>query len=117
MSPQQPPILPEDYATWLTDLKREISTAQQRAALAVNAELITLYHRIGTEIQHRQVTLGWGAKVINRLARDLKEAFPEMRGWSTTNLKYMRFLPSIALTVNLVSSLLTNCPGSMLSHC
>lgn len=91
MSPQQPPILPEDYATWLTDLKREISTAQQRAALAVNAELITLYHRIGTEIQHRQVTLGWGAKVINRLARDLKEAFPEMRGWSTTNLKYMRF--------------------------
>lgn len=91
MSTQQPPMLPEDYFTWLTDLKREISTTQQRAALAVNAELITLYHRIGNEIQQRQTTQGWGAKVIDRLARDLKEAFPEMRGFSSRNLKYMAF--------------------------
>ncbi|MGE8051233.1 PDDEXK nuclease domain-containing protein [Pseudomonas monteilii] len=83
--------LPEGYADWLSHLKSSITQARQRAALAVNAELVRLYHRIGTEIQSRQKAHGWGAKVIERLARDLKDAFPDMRGWSTSNLKYMRF--------------------------
>jgi len=85
------PLLPDGYASWLNQLKRDIAQARQRAALAVNAELITLYHRIGSEIQQRQHQQGWGAKVIDRLAHDLKDAFPDMRGWSTSNLKYMRF--------------------------
>ena len=50
-----------------------------------------LYARIGRDILQRQQAQGWGAKVIERLARDLKEAFPDMRGWSSSNLKYMRF--------------------------
>ena len=85
------PALPEGYADWLTQLKGDITQARQRAALAVNAELVQLYHRIGIEIQQRQETKGWGAKVIERLARDLKDAFPDMKGWSASNLKYMRF--------------------------
>jgi hypothetical protein len=44
----------------------------------------------------RQTEQGWGAKMIDRLALDLKDAFPDMRSWSSSNLKYMRFLPSIA---------------------
>lgn len=84
-------LLPVGYADWLEQLKRDITHARQRAALAVNAELIALYHRIGMEIQHRQREQGWGAKVIDRLAQDLKNAFPDMRGWSASNLKYMRF--------------------------
>ena len=83
--------LPEGYADWLTQLKGDITQARQRAALAVNAELVQLYHRLGGEIQQRQEAHGWGAKVIERLARDLKDAFPEMKGWSASNLKYMRF--------------------------
>ncbi len=81
----------EGYADWLAQLKGDIAQARQRAALAVNAELVGLYHRIGIEIQQRQESQGWGAKVIDRLARDLKDAFPDMRGWSSSNLKYMRF--------------------------
>lgn len=86
-----PPVLPEGYADWLKQLKTDIARAQQRAALAVNAELVQLYGRIGRDILLRQQAQGWGAKVIDRLARDLKDAFPDMRGWSASNLKYMRF--------------------------
>ncbi|HCS08770.1 hypothetical protein PFLL34_01324 [Pseudomonas fluorescens] len=83
--------LPEGYADWLTQLKVDIAQARQRAALAVNAELVQLYHRIGAEIRQRQQVNAWGAKVIERLARDLSDAFPDIRGFSSRNLKYMAF--------------------------
>lgn len=83
--------LPEGYADWLTQLKGDIAQARQRAALAVNAELVKLYHRIGAEIRQRQQVNAWGAKVIERLARDLSNAFPDIRGFSSRNLKYMAF--------------------------
>ncbi len=77
---QSPLALPEGYADWLAQLKGQIAQARQRAALAVNADLVQLYGRIGREILQRQQAQGWGAKVIDRLARDLKDAFPDMRG-------------------------------------
>lgn len=81
---------PEGYAEWLTGLKRRIHTAQQRATLAVNRELVLLYWQIGRDILERQSAQGWGAKVVDRLAADLRIAFPEMKGFSPRNLKYMR---------------------------
>lgn len=84
-------FIPHGYADWVTRLKSRILSARQRATLAVNQELLRLYHHIGTEILERQTRQGWGAKVINRLASDLQEAFPEMKGFSASNLKYMRF--------------------------
>ena len=81
---------PEGYADWLADLKGRIHTAQQRATLAVNRELVLLYWQIGRDILARQAAQGWGAKVIERLAHDLRAAFPEMKGFSPRNLKYMR---------------------------
>ncbi len=81
---------PQDYAAWLAELKARIHTAQQRAALAANRELVGLYWRIGRDILERQAEQGWGAKVIERLAHDLRTAFPEMKGFSPRNLKYMR---------------------------
>lgn len=82
--------LPADYAQWLTGLKQRIQGARQRAALAVNRELILLYWQIGRDILQRQQVQGWGARVIERLAQDLRTAFPEMKGFSLRNLKYMR---------------------------
>jgi len=82
--------LPADYAAWLAELKVRIHTAQQRAALSVNRELVLLYWQIGRDILIRQGREGWGAKVIDRLAQDLRSAFPEMKGFSPRNLKYMR---------------------------
>jgi predicted nuclease of restriction endonuclease-like (RecB) superfamily len=52
--------------------------------------MVRLYHRVGTEILERQERQGWGGRVIERLSSDLREAFPDMKGWSSTNLKYMK---------------------------
>lgn len=81
---------PEGYANWLGELKNRIHSAQQRAALAVNRELVLLYWQIGRDILQRQAEQGWGAKVIERLAHDLRTAFPDMKGFSRANLMYMR---------------------------
>jgi predicted nuclease of restriction endonuclease-like (RecB) superfamily len=79
-----------DYDILLRELKDCIRTAQVRAALAVNRELVLLYWKIGREILTRQQQQGWGAKVIDKLAKDLQKEFPEMKGFSPRNLKYMR---------------------------
>jgi predicted nuclease of restriction endonuclease-like (RecB) superfamily len=83
--------LPADYADWLASLKSRIQGARQRALLSANAGQIHLYHDIGRDILERQSRQGWGAKVIDQLSSDLRAAFPSMKGFSTTNLKYMRF--------------------------
>jgi predicted nuclease of restriction endonuclease-like (RecB) superfamily len=85
LSPQ-----PEGYAEWLAELKERIHVAQQRATLAVNHQLVLLYWQIGRNILARQAEQGWGAKVIERLAHDLRTSFPDMQGFSPRNLKYMR---------------------------
>jgi predicted nuclease of restriction endonuclease-like (RecB) superfamily len=88
---QQPAAqLPAGYAELLESLKARIREAQVRAALSVNRELVLLYWHIGREILQRQEREGWGAKVIDRLALDLRREFPEMKGFSPRNLKYMR---------------------------
>lgn len=82
--------IPDAYPALLADLKDRIRAAQVKAGLAVNREMVLLYWRIGREILLRQEGEGWGAKVIDRLSRDLRSAFPEMKGFSPRNLKYMR---------------------------
>jgi predicted nuclease of restriction endonuclease-like (RecB) superfamily len=89
-SPISLTLPPEGYADWLADLKSRIHAAQQRATLAVNRELVLLYWQIGQDILQRQAAQGWGAKVIERLAQDLRAAFPDMKGFSRANLMYMR---------------------------
>lgn len=82
--------IPKDYPELLQTLKERIRTAQVRAALQVNRELVLLYWQIGRDILARQNRKGWGAKVIDQLATDLGEAFPGTSGFSARNLKYMR---------------------------
>lgn len=78
------------YQDLLARLKSQIRTAQLRAAVAVNQELVFLYWRIGTEILARQKEDGWGTRVIERLAKDLRSEFPDMQGLSPRNLGYMK---------------------------
>ena len=80
----------ESYQNWLKSLKYHIHHSQQRAMLAVNSEMVLLYWKIGQEILQRQQIEGWGAKVIDQLSRDLSAEFPDMKGFSSRNLKYMR---------------------------
>ena len=81
---------PTGYAGWLAELKTRIRETRVRAALAVNSELIGLYWRIGRDILERQAQDGWGSKVVDRLAADLRAEFPDARGFSSANLRYMR---------------------------
>ena len=82
--------LPETYGKFLLDIKEKIASARLKTVLKANIELILLYWEIGRLILQKQLEEGWGAKVIDRLSRDLKEAFPDTKGFSPRNLKYMR---------------------------
>ncbi len=83
-------VVPLNYARLLEDIKQRVRTARVRAGLAVNRELVLLYWHVGRRILQVQDRAGWGARVIDRLSEDLGRAFPDMRGFSTRNLKYMR---------------------------
>ena len=84
------PGISAGYADFLKGLKERIQQARVRAGLAVNRELVMLYWQIGRDILEQQAGLGWGARVIDQLARDLRASFPDMTGFSPRNLKYMR---------------------------
>jgi len=71
-------VLPSAYAPLLADLKTRVRAAQVKAAVAVNRELMLLYWHIGREILRAQKAEGWGAKVVERQAKDLAAEFPEM---------------------------------------
>jgi predicted nuclease of restriction endonuclease-like (RecB) superfamily len=101
---------PAGYADWLSDLKLRIHVAQQRASLAVNHELLMLYWQIGGDILARQAEQGWGAKVIDRLAEDLRSAFPDMKGFSPRNLKYMRAFAEAWPDAEFVQAVLAQLP-------
>ncbi len=77
------------YSDLLTDIKLRIRQAQHKAVFSANAELILLHWDIGRMIESRQQTEGWGAAVIPRLSRDIRNDLPEMKGFSERNLKRM----------------------------
>ncbi len=83
-------LVPAGYADLLSALKERIKSAQIRAALAVNGELIRLYWEIGESVVREQEAHQWGDKVLTRLADDLKASFPEMQGLSRANVYRMR---------------------------
>lgn len=90
--PLAPPLseMPANYAKVLARLKQRIAMAQSRAALAVSRELSALYWYVGQTIVQRQVNAGWGDAVVERLAHDLRQAFPETEGFSPRNVWRMR---------------------------
>lgn len=102
--------LSDDYKSFLQSLKERIAAAQIKAALAVNRELVLLYWQIGREILQRQKTLGWGAKVIECLSKDLHSNFPEMKGFSPRNIKYMRALAQAYTSEEFVQQVVAQIP-------
>lgn len=82
-------LQPTGYGDLLARLKAEVRAAQLRAHRVVNTELLRLYWTIGQAILDRQSAEGWGTRVTDRLADDLRAEFPDMRGFSGRNLRYM----------------------------
>jgi predicted nuclease of restriction endonuclease-like (RecB) superfamily len=94
------------YASLLGEIKTRIRKAQIKAVLAVNAEMITMYWDIGALIQERQQNQGWSARVIPKLANDLKNELPEIKGFSERNLGYMlRFAKEYSILQQAVAKL------------
>ena len=79
-----------DYLKILQGLKEKIIQTRQRVSLSANAQLLSLYWEIGKTIAVMESEQGWGAKTIEKLSIDLKTSFPEMKGLSPRNLRYMR---------------------------
>lgn len=80
----------KDYIDWLKELKLKIRNVQIKAALSVNSELLRFYWELGGEIVIKQKSAKWGAKLLIQLSKDLMAEFPEMKGFSERNLKYIR---------------------------
>jgi len=83
-------FIPTDYPSFIENLKIRIRTAQIKAILSANRELVTLYWSIGRDVFNKQKDDGWGSKIVDRLALDLHREFPEMEGFSRTNIYRMR---------------------------
>ncbi|MFH0968500.1 MAG: PDDEXK nuclease domain-containing protein [Methanobacteriota archaeon] len=79
-----------DYAVFLADLKEKTRHARLKTAVTINRELILLYWQIGSEIINQQQKFGWGTGIIDHLSQDLRKEFPENKGFSERNLRYMR---------------------------
>lgn len=109
------PLLPSGYAPLLADLKARVRTAQVKATLSVNRELILLYWHIGREILRAQKAEGWGTKVVERLAKDLAAEFPEMGGFSRSNMLYMRLFYAAWASVEIVQQPVGQLPGAIVS--
>lgn len=84
-----PALPPSDYPHLLTEIKGRIRTAQVKATLSANREMILMYWDIGRMIAERQEREGWGAAVIPRLARDIRNEMPEVKGFSARNIRRM----------------------------
>ncbi len=80
----------DEYKKWLEDIKTKISTSRIRIALSVNSEVIRFYYMLGKEISEEIKNSGWGAKLVEQLSKDLKREYPDMKGFSLRNLRYMR---------------------------
>lgn len=82
--------LPDGYDVWRKEIITLIETAKYNAALNVNAELLALYWKIGSDIIKKQKEQGWGTQVVEQLSKDLTIRFPDDRGYSSRNLWNMK---------------------------
>lgn len=82
--------IPDDYPAFIQEIKDKITRERIRTVMSANTAMVILYWEIGSLILQRQREANWGAKIIDRMSYDLKQAFPEMHGFSPRNLKYMR---------------------------
>jgi predicted nuclease of restriction endonuclease-like (RecB) superfamily len=95
----------KDYLDWIEDLKGRIRTAQIKASIAVNKEMMMLYWDIGKSIVEKQDQFSWGSKIVEQMAKDLKRELPDTNGFSRTNLFAMRKFYLFYKDTNLVQQL------------
>lgn len=86
----RPNILGSNYSNWIVQLKQKFQQAQIKATIQVNSELLKFYWELGAEIVEKQEKTNWGSKFLEQLSFDLRSEFPEVKGFSLRNIKYIR---------------------------
>ena len=79
----------QPFKDWVNHLKQDIRSAQIKAAVRVNSELLHLYWQLGAEIIERQKEMTWGSGFLEELSRELMAEFPDMKGFSYRNAKLL----------------------------
>lgn len=98
--------LDADYKNWISEVKLKVRSSQIKAAMAVNSALIIFYWELGKMLSDKISQSKWGDKIIENVSKDLKKEFPEMKGFSVTNLKYSkRFYEYFQLSPQVVGEL------------
>ena len=80
----------KEYINWINSLKLKIRKAQNKVAFTINSQLLELYWELGRELTVKQQDSSWGSKFIERTAKELRETFPQIKGFSRRNLYAMR---------------------------
>lgn len=79
-----------EYINFLSGIKHRLQHAQIKTVMAANQQMIWQYWQLGNDILKHQTEEGWGAKIIDKLSADLSKEFPQLKGFSIRNLKYMK---------------------------
>jgi predicted nuclease of restriction endonuclease-like (RecB) superfamily len=102
--------LPQEYSDLFEEIKTKVDGSRLRIVMAANTAMVVLYWEIGQSILQRQQQQGWGAKVIDRLSHDLRDAFPDMKGFSPRNLQFMRAFAELYRDGEIVKQLVSQLP-------
>ncbi|HEU64476.1 MAG: hypothetical protein KR126chlam4_00174 [Candidatus Anoxychlamydiales bacterium] len=103
-------LLSKEYKNLFKEIKAKVLSSQLKASIAVNSELIKLYWEIGNAVCRRQQKEGWGSKIIEKLAKDLKLTFPDMKGFSLRNIQFMVQFAKKYLQIEIVKQLVSQIP-------
>lgn len=98
----------KEYKQWIKEIKSYIRRQQIKAAVKVNTELLKVYWRLGSDIATHKADAQWGSKFYESLSIELKTEFPDMRGFSVTNLKYCKRFYELYSQSNIISQQLVD---------
>ena len=80
-------VLKDDYKDWIIELKKKVRISQLKAAVIINSALIEFYWDLGKIISNKIKDATWGDKILDQISKDLRDEFPQMKGFSVSNLK------------------------------
>lgn len=102
--------MPESYAAFIQNLTQEIRERRLSVVIHANTAMNCLYWQIGNAILEKQAEEGWGTRIIDRISKDLQNSFPEMKGFSARNIKYMRKFAESWLDFEFVQQVVAQIP-------
>lgn len=102
--------LDKEYMAFFSDIKTRLKTAQIRAALAANSELIKFYWELGNDLIEKQKTQKWGTHFLEQFSHDMRQSFPEMQGFSVRNLQRMKQFSTLYVDISITTQAVPQLP-------